>query len=73
MLVPAIGMPGPFELTLIVVLVLILFGVGRLPQVFESLGKGIKSFRDAQKDLPSDDQPAPRIEAEDVEEVEQRP
>jgi sec-independent protein translocase protein TatA len=70
MLVPAIGMPGPFELTLIVVLVLILFGVGRLPQVFESLGKGIKSFRDAQKDVPPvQDTPAPRIEAEDVEEV----
>jgi TatA/E family protein of Tat protein translocase len=29
---------------------LILFGAGKLPQVFESFGAGIKKFRDAQKD-----------------------
>ena len=44
------GMIGPWELGIILVIVLILFGAGRLPQVFESFGKGIKAFRDAQKD-----------------------
>ena len=43
------GMIGPWELGIILVIVLILFGAGRLPQVFETFGKGIKSFRDAQK------------------------
>lgn len=36
---------GPWEIGLIVVLVLIVFGVGKLPQVGESLGKGIHAFR----------------------------
>ena len=46
--------PGPFELVLILVVVLILFGAGRLPQVFESFGKGIKAFRQAANDVSDD-------------------
>jgi sec-independent protein translocase protein TatA len=36
---------GTTELLIILVLVLIVFGAGKLPQVGEALGKGIKSFR----------------------------
>ena len=36
---------GPLEIGLIVLLVLILFGVGKLPQVGNALGKGIREFR----------------------------
>ena len=51
MYVPAlIGGLGPWELGIILVLVLILFGAGKLPQVFESFGVAVKKFRDAQKD-----------------------
>lgn len=35
---------GPLEIGLIVLLVLIVFGVGRLPQVGGALGKGIRAF-----------------------------
>jgi len=35
---------GPLEIGLIVLLVLIVFGVGRLPQVGSALGKGIREF-----------------------------
>lgn len=45
---------GPTELVLVLVIVLVLFGAGRLPQVFEQFGKGIKSFRDAQREDPID-------------------
>jgi len=38
---------GPTELIIILVIILIIFGAGRLPQVFSSLGKGVKEFRDA--------------------------
>jgi sec-independent protein translocase protein TatA len=38
---------GPTELILILVIVLVLFGAGKLPQVFGSLGRGIKEFREA--------------------------
>lgn len=43
-------MPGPTELAIILVIVLIVFGAGRLPQVFEALGEGMKRFRDAQRE-----------------------
>mgnify|MGYP003574885532 CR=1 FL=1 len=37
--------PGPLELLLILVIVAMLFGVGKLPEVFGAVGKGIKEFR----------------------------
>ena len=39
---------GPMELVLILVIVIIFFGVGKLPQVGESIGKAIRSFKKAQ-------------------------
>jgi sec-independent protein translocase protein TatA len=38
---------GPLELGLILVIILLIFGVGKLPQVFKSLGQGIREFREA--------------------------
>lgn len=51
-----ITMPfGPMELVLILAIVLIIFGAGKLPQVLGSLGKGVKEFREASEgnDTPS--------------------
>jgi sec-independent protein translocase protein TatA len=36
---------GPVELILILVIVIMLFGVGKLPEVFGSVGRGIREFR----------------------------
>jgi len=36
------------EIVLILVIVLIIFGVGKLPQVSSAIGKGIRSFKKAQ-------------------------
>mgnify|MGYP001313603058 CR=1 FL=1 len=36
---------GPIELILILVIVTMLFGVGKLPEVFGSVGRGIREFR----------------------------
>lgn len=36
---------GPVELILILVIVTMLFGVGKLPEVFGSVGRGIREFR----------------------------
>lgn len=41
---------GPFEAIIIVVVVLIVFGVGKLPQVGGALGKGIREFRKGKAD-----------------------
>lgn len=46
------GQLGTTELIIILVIVLIIFGAGRLPGVFRAVGQGIKEFRDASKDKP---------------------
>lgn len=42
---------GPWEVALVVLLILIVFGAGKLPQVMSTIGKGLRSFRDAHNDL----------------------
>ena len=44
---PALGAP---ELIIILLLVVIVFGVGKLPEIGGALGKGIKEFRSASDD-----------------------
>ncbi len=39
---------GPWEIALILVIILIVFGVGKLPQVGGAIGKGIRSFKKGQ-------------------------
>ena len=36
---------GPIELILILVIVTMLFGVGKLPEVFGAVGRGVREFR----------------------------
>jgi sec-independent protein translocase protein TatA len=58
---------GFMEIMLILVVVLLLFGAKRIPEIAGSFGKGIKEFKknmnDVQRDIVSDDRiapPAPR-------------
>ena len=39
------GALQPMHLLVILVIVLIVFGAGRLPETFASLGKGVREFR----------------------------
>lgn len=41
---------GFSELLVILVIVFVLFGAGKLPKVMGDLGKGLKSFRDGMKE-----------------------
>ncbi len=41
--------PGPTELILIISIILILFGVGKIPEVGAGIGKGLRNFRKALK------------------------
>ena len=43
-----IGMP---ELLIILVIILIIFGAGKLPEIGSGLGKGIRNFRKATKEI----------------------
>ncbi len=40
-----VPLPGPFELIIILVIILLVFGVGKLPEVGGALGKGIREFK----------------------------
>lgn len=40
-------MPGPQELIIILVIVLLIFGAKRLPDLGKSLGSGMREFKDA--------------------------
>ena len=42
---------GPFELILILIVVLIIFGPGKLPDIGNAIGRGIREFRKASSDI----------------------
>jgi sec-independent protein translocase protein TatA len=41
---------GPAELIIIFVIILLLFGAKRLPEIAQGLGKGIRDFKKSMKD-----------------------
>ena len=49
-----LGPFGPWELGLILLIVVLIFGVGRLPEVGGAVGKGIREFRKNTQDDGSD-------------------
>jgi sec-independent protein translocase protein TatA len=56
---------GPLELTVILVIVILIFGVGKLPELGTGLGEGIKNFKKSYRDAKTidvtpegEDQPA---------------
>ena len=60
------GPVGPTELLLIVLIIVIIFGARRLPELGKSLGEGIKNFkkpitsRDKENDSSDKSQPPPK-------------
>lgn len=53
-----LGMP---EILLIMVIALLVFGAKRLPEIGNSLGKGIREFKKSMREVTDDiDTPAPR-------------
>jgi sec-independent protein translocase protein TatA len=43
----AMWTPGPLEIVIILVIVLVIFGPKRLPDLGKSLGKGMREFKDS--------------------------
>jgi len=48
------GLFQPMHLLLILLIVLVIFGPGKLPELGEGLGKSIKAFKKAMKDETSE-------------------
>jgi sec-independent protein translocase protein TatA len=49
-----IGLPG---IVILVALFALLFGVKKIPELMENIGLGIKKFKDAQQDKPTEKKP----------------
>jgi sec-independent protein translocase protein TatA len=52
---PSLGLP---ELALVLVIVLLVFGPGKLPQVAKSLGEALQQFKKAASGTPTEPPPA---------------
>ena len=44
-----LAMIGPTEIIIIAIIVLLLFGGRKIPELMRGLGRGMKEFKDAQK------------------------
>ncbi|MCD8562480.1 MAG: twin-arginine translocase TatA/TatE family subunit [Alphaproteobacteria bacterium] len=54
--------PGPLQILLIILLVIVIFGASRVPGIAENLAKGIKAFK---KGLKDEDETSPQISKKD--------
>lgn len=55
-----IGGLGGWEILLIVLVLLIFFGAKRIPELARGLGKGIREFKDATKEIKDEIEEGPR-------------
>jgi sec-independent protein translocase protein TatA len=51
---------GPWEIALILVIILIIFGVGKLPQVGGAIGKGFRAFKKGQSGEEEEEETSPK-------------
>jgi sec-independent protein translocase protein TatA len=54
--------PGPLEIVVILVIVLIIFGPKRLPDLGRSLGRGMREFKDSVTGKDKDELPEGTVE-----------
>lgn len=57
-----LGLVGPWQIVLIVAVVVLLFGGKKIPELMRGLGGGVKEFKNAMKD---EDAPAKEEEKKD--------
>lgn len=50
------GIFGPMEITIIVLVIVLLFGGRKIPELMKGLGQGLKEFKKATSDDDKDDE-----------------
>jgi len=50
----AFGMPGGWELIVIILFVIIFFGAKKIPEIARGMGRGIREFKDATKEIKNE-------------------
>ena len=61
-----LGITGPWQIVLVIVVVILLFGGKKIPELMKGIGTGIKEFKKA----ANDDQPANSKKEEETKEKE---
>jgi sec-independent protein translocase protein TatA len=61
----AMWSPGPLEIVIILVIVLIIFGPKRLPDLGRSLGRGMREFKDSVTGKDKDQLPEGAVDQPD--------
>ena len=59
-------MPGPFELIIILAIVILIFGGKRLKNLGSDLGGAIKGFKSSVKDAETEEEETIEIEVEEI-------
>lgn len=54
MVIYPLGIVGPWEIVIIALIVLLLFGGKKIPELMKGLGKGVKSFKDGLNEVEKD-------------------
>ena len=49
-----LGIVGPWEIVIIALIALLLFGGKKIPELMKGLGKGVKSFKDGLNEVEKD-------------------
>ena len=57
-----LGLPGGSEWIIILLIVLVLFGGAKIPQMMRGMGQGIREFKKATKDDDTDEQVTTEVE-----------
>lgn len=69
------GLAGPWEWIIVLVVVMIFFGAGKLPQVLGQMGRGVKAFKDGMNEKDpealTDNQEVEVIQKETVTDVQE--
>jgi sec-independent protein translocase protein TatA len=59
-------MPGPFELVIILAIVILIFGAKRLKNLGSDLGGAIKGFKSSVKDAETEEEETIEVEVEQI-------
>ena len=60
---------GPWEIGLILTIILIVFGVGKLPQVGGAFGKAMRAFRKGQRGEEDEEEEMPKLKRKTTKKV----
>ena len=62
-----LGVVGPWQVVIIVALILLLFGGKKIPELMRGLGTGIREFKDATKENNGTDKKKENTEKSEIE------